>query len=128
MENVMNRLATSMPRLSVIAGPLVAIATMLHGTVSFALGTEEQRAACTPDVFKLCASQIPNVDAIVACLKTNKKNLSAGCQAVFSASEKTATRSMATPETEWCAFTKGASQDQVQKDWLAWCGGAAHEP
>jgi hypothetical protein len=124
----MKQVATRMPRLSIIAGFLVVFVTVLQATASFALGTEEQRASCTPDVFKLCSSQIPNVEAIIACLKTNKKNLSAGCQAVFNAPpEKTATRSLATPESQWCGFTKGAGRDQAQQDWLKWCGSAAHE-
>jgi hypothetical protein len=53
-------------------------------TSSFALGTAEQRAACTPDVFRLCSSEIPNVDRIVVCLKQQKPNLSKPCQAVMS--------------------------------------------
>ncbi len=52
-------------------------------TSSFAVGTAEQRAACTPDVFRLCSSAIPNVDRIVACLKQQKPNLSKPCQAVM---------------------------------------------
>ena len=46
-------------------------------------GTAEQRAACTPDVFRLCMSEIPNVTKIVACLKKEKPKLSPGCRAVF---------------------------------------------
>ena len=53
-------------------------------TSSFAIGSAEQRAACTPDVFRLCSSAIPNVDRIVACLKQQKPNLSKPCQAVMS--------------------------------------------
>jgi len=123
----MKKIATTIPRLGIFLGSVIAVTAMLHATASSAPGTEEQRAACTPDVFRLCASQIPNIDAIVNCLKTNKKNLSAGCQAVFNAPpERTATRSLATPESEWCAFAKGP-RDSVQQDWLKWCGSAAHE-
>ena len=123
----MKKIATTIPRLGLFLGSVIAVTAMLHSTASSAPGTEEQRAACTPDVFRLCASQIPNIDAIVNCLKTNKKNLSAGCQAVFNAPpERTATRSLATPESEWCAFAKGP-RDSVQQDWLKWCGSAAHE-
>ena len=43
----------------------------------------EQRAACTPDVFRLCSLAIPNVNRIVACLKQQKPNLSKPCQAVM---------------------------------------------
>jgi hypothetical protein len=46
-------------------------------------GTAEQRMACTPDVWRLCSSQIPDVSRIVACLRANTPNLSEGCRAVF---------------------------------------------
>ena len=46
-------------------------------------GTPEQRKACTPDVYRLCAGEIPNVRAITACLRRQKASLSAGCAAVF---------------------------------------------
>ncbi|HWX82878.1 MAG TPA: hypothetical protein VNZ48_04680 [Xanthobacteraceae bacterium] len=128
MESVMKQIEKKIPRPRILLGSVVAVTAIFYSTISFAVGTEEQRAACTPDVFRLCASQIPNVDAIVACLKTNKKNLSAGCQAVFNApQERTATRSLATPEAEWCAFAKGP-RDSIQQDWLKWCGSAAHQP
>jgi hypothetical protein len=46
-------------------------------------GTEQQQMACTPDVWRLCSSQIPDVNRIVACLRANTQNLSDGCRAVF---------------------------------------------
>jgi hypothetical protein len=46
-------------------------------------GTAEQRMACTPDVWRLCSSQIPDVGRIVACLRANRPYLSEGCRAVF---------------------------------------------
>ena len=46
-------------------------------------GTMEQQMACTPDVWRLCASQIPDVGRIVACLRANTPRLSEGCRAVF---------------------------------------------
>ncbi len=52
-------------------------------TACFALGTENERAACTQDVFRLCNSEIPNVDDIVSCMKAKKASLSASCRAVF---------------------------------------------
>jgi hypothetical protein len=54
-------------------------------------GTEEQRVACTPDVLRLCSSEIPNVDRIVACLRHEKSQLSAGCRQVLKI-ETTASR------------------------------------
>ena len=46
-------------------------------------GTEEQRVACTPDVLRLCSWEIPNVDRIVACLRRERSQLSAGCRQVL---------------------------------------------
>jgi hypothetical protein len=48
-----------------------------------AQGTPEQRRACTPDVYRLCAGEIPNVRAITSCLRRQKGSLSAACRAVF---------------------------------------------
>ena len=64
-------------------GLVLAAALATFSTSSFAIGTSEQRAACTPDVFRLCNSEIPNVDRIVACLKRERPNLSKPCQAVI---------------------------------------------
>jgi hypothetical protein len=41
----------------------VALTLATWSTSSFAIGTAEQRAACTPDVFRLCSSEIPNIPA-----------------------------------------------------------------
>src|SRR5512139_856760 len=46
-------------------------------------GTMEQQMACTPDVWRLCSDQIPDVNRIVACLRQNTPQLSNGCRAVF---------------------------------------------
>jgi hypothetical protein len=46
-------------------------------------GTFEQQMACTPDVWRLCGDQIPDVNRIVACLRQNTPQLSDGCRAVF---------------------------------------------
>jgi hypothetical protein len=113
-------------RLGVLYAPVVALTAILYTTTGFALGTDEQRAACTPDVFRLCSAEIPNIDRIVACLKSKKSSLSAGCQAVFNApAERSATRSLATPESRWCAFGQGPQAD-IQQEWSKWCGAAAH--
>ena len=47
-------------------------------------GSLEDQMACTPDVYRLCASHIPDEDAIVACLTQHKASLSAACGKVFS--------------------------------------------
>ncbi|MEY9461020.1 hypothetical protein ABH973_001433 [Bradyrhizobium ottawaense] len=46
-------------------------------------GTMEQQMACTPDVWRLCSDQIPDVSRITACLQQNTPQLSSGCRAVF---------------------------------------------
>ena len=53
------------------------------GTAAAQQGTSEQRRACTPDVYRLCAGEIPNVRAITACLRRKKASLSPACAAVF---------------------------------------------
>jgi hypothetical protein len=52
-------------------------------SASAELATPEQRRACTPDVYRLCAGEIPNVRAITACLRRQRSNLSDACRAVF---------------------------------------------
>ena len=46
-------------------------------------GTMEQQMACTPDVWRLCSDQIPDVGRITACLQQNTPQLSSACRAVF---------------------------------------------
>jgi hypothetical protein len=50
-------------------------------------GTWEQQMACTPDVWRLCGAQVPDVDRIVACLRRNTPQLSGRCRAVFEQSD-----------------------------------------
>jgi hypothetical protein len=45
--------------------------------------TPEQQQACTPDAFRLCGSDIPDVDRVTACMIRNKALLSPGCKAFF---------------------------------------------
>jgi hypothetical protein len=62
-------------------GLLAALAAA--GSARAELATPEQKKACTPDVYRLCAGEIPNVRAITACLRRQKANLSEACRAVF---------------------------------------------
>jgi hypothetical protein len=69
----------------------IAISALVLGAslMSFAapslaeVATAEQRAACTPDAFRLCSSHIPSIPAITSCMKKNFSNLSPACKAVF---------------------------------------------
>jgi len=69
------------PRLTRTAVAALVISTI--GTGAFAQGTMEQQNACRPDVFRLCGSYIPDVGAIVACLRGNEAGLSEPCHEVI---------------------------------------------
>ena len=45
--------------------------------------TPEQEQACTSDAFRLCSSEIPDVDRVTACMVRNKSQLSPPCRAQF---------------------------------------------
>jgi hypothetical protein len=76
-----NRAMAARPHLVLLLGALLSLVTA--GSARADLGTPEQKRACTPDVYRLCAGEIPNVRAIVSCLRRQKSNLSEGCRAVF---------------------------------------------
>jgi hypothetical protein len=61
----------------------ILLALIAGGSVHAQQGTPEQRRACTPDVYRLCAGEIPNARAITACLRRQKASLSSACAAVF---------------------------------------------
>jgi hypothetical protein len=61
----------------------VALSIMGQNRAFAQQGTPEQQAACQPDVMRLCGNFIPDVDRIVACLKTNEPNLNPACHDVF---------------------------------------------
>ena len=62
----------------------VMVASAIGGSAdAFAQGTMQQQNACRPDVFRLCASHIPNVGEIVGCLRGNESRLSEPCHQVM---------------------------------------------
>lgn len=64
----------------------VLVCVSLGGGVAFAQedrGTAEQRAACAPDAFRLCAGYLPDATNVEACLRQRKSDLSEACRAVF---------------------------------------------
>ena len=65
------------------ASTLGFLLTLMATGSASALGTPEQRKACTPDVYRLCAGDIPTARAITACLRRQKASLSETCKAVF---------------------------------------------
>jgi hypothetical protein len=58
----------------------VALAAL--GTAAQAY-TAEQQQMCTGDAMRLCASEIPDVERITACMVQKRAQLSDGCKAVF---------------------------------------------
>ena len=70
--------------------PTISVAFLIISTLagfpgeSFAhSGTAEEQAACTPDVFSLCSSEIPDEKRIVACLNRKIGQLSPECRKVI---------------------------------------------
>lgn len=59
-----------------------ALAVLWWPAVSQAY-TPEQEQACTSDAFRLCSSEIPDVDRVTACMAARKAQLSPPCRAQF---------------------------------------------
>ncbi len=45
--------------------------------------TAEQQQACSPDAFRLCSAEIPDIDRVTACMVRNKSQLSPQCRAFY---------------------------------------------
>ncbi|ETR78496.1 hypothetical protein X566_13125 [Afipia sp. P52-10] len=89
MNRVMNSVTSSNTVIRILraagfAAAVILSCTAFTGSADAAVeATAEQRAACTPDAFRLCSGEIPNIPAITACMRKNKTNLSPACKAVF---------------------------------------------
>jgi hypothetical protein len=59
--------------------------------------TGEQEQACTSDAFRLCSSEIPDVDRVTACMVRNKTQLSPPCRAQFGPAPETASAAAGKP-------------------------------
>ena len=64
------------------------VSLMGHGALA-ERGTEQQREACTPDVFRLCGRYIPDEGRITSCLRNSGPRLSPACYAVFNPPQAT---------------------------------------
>jgi hypothetical protein len=62
----------------------IALSLSLLPTTGHAY-TPEQQQACQPDAFRLCGSEIPDVDRITACMIAKKSQLSPECRQYFRA-------------------------------------------
>ena len=70
------------------ASTLGLFLSLFAAGAAYAAGTPEQRRACTPDVYRLCAGEIPNVRAITACLRRQKASLSEACRLAFEQADR----------------------------------------
>jgi hypothetical protein len=65
---------------------IAVVAALLCATAATAQenrGNPEQRAACAPDAFRLCAGYIPDPTRVEQCLRQSKPDLSDACRSVF---------------------------------------------
>ena len=65
------------------AASALAFWLALLPATSHAFTQDDQRRLCTSDVFRLCASEIPSVERITACMRKQRASLSEGCRSVF---------------------------------------------
>ena len=65
--------------------PILATALMVSSTAN--AYTPEQEQMCTGDAFRLCSSEIPDVDRVTACMVRQRSQLSPGCRALFRETE-----------------------------------------
>jgi hypothetical protein len=72
---------TSKPRSSF--GVLAMLLCATSASAQDNRGTPEQRAACAPDAFRLCAGYIPDPTGVEQCLRQSKSDLSDACRSVF---------------------------------------------
>ena len=61
----------------------LALAMMAAPPAGHAFTEDDQRRLCTGDVFRLCSSEIPDRDRIIACMVKQRASLSDGCRSVF---------------------------------------------
>lgn len=66
----------------VLAFAILASATTLRAPAE----TAEERLACTPDAQSLCIDEIPDREAVYACLVRKVNQLSPACRRIISAS------------------------------------------
>ena len=79
MKANLNGFCTSLRAAAIVAGT----GPFSSAQAGYPAVTLHQRLACTPDVFRLCSSQIPHVGEVIACMLAKKASLSPGCRAVF---------------------------------------------
>lgn len=71
---------------AVVSCTVLAFAVFQPITARADSGSVDDQLACTPDVFRLCASEIPDEDRIVKCLNRKMASLSPACRQVMEGS------------------------------------------
>lgn len=71
-------------------GALTAL--LASASAAQAQGTAQERSACEGDAFRFCASDIPFVSKIEACLLANEAQISPACRAEFTPAKTTKLR------------------------------------
>lgn len=66
---------------------LAMLAAPLQSAFAFSLEAQFQ---CSGDAYRLCSSQVPDVEKITACMKQQRELLSAGCRTVMERDEAAA--------------------------------------
>jgi hypothetical protein len=72
-----------MKHLIFIIAALAMIAAVTTAAGPALAQSQEDQAACTPDVMRLCQQNIPDQSRIVACLVRSRLQLSPDCSRVF---------------------------------------------
>lgn len=73
-----------MMTMTLVARLTAAVALLAASqSAAFAAGTDQEREACTPDAFRLCASSMPDEGRVENCLRSAGPRLSGACHAVF---------------------------------------------
>lgn len=82
MDANQTRSSLTYPARAIAAGfALIVIGTAPALAQNYdSISTPAQRRACTPDVYRLCAGEIPSVAKITACLRRKKASLSDACR------------------------------------------------
>lgn len=69
-------------------GPALALALFAAPVERASAFSSEAQLKCSGDAFRLCSSEIPDVEKITACMKQQRELLSAGCRDVMERGEE----------------------------------------
>jgi hypothetical protein len=96
----------------IVLGLAIAIGVIAPASSQEYRGTWEQQMACTPDVWRLCSDQVPDVGRIVTCLRQNTPQLSNNCRSVFESSAEQQQANRASPQQ---TAPRGRAPQQMQR-------------